>query len=175
MMATRTPIRRRKTQRGAAMVEAAVVIPTLLVFLGVTIFSYRSYDRKLTIQTRTRSSVLHYASHACEGSPPASISQQGGQVDLPDAQAGEVDRAASRLRASERAGVSRALNMARSQASERVQASASQNGEKVLLERTVRASSAVACNEKRYDNQWTALIEFAIDFARSGGGVVPGL
>lgn len=150
--------RKRKSRRGAALPEAAIVLPTMMVFLGAMAFSQRSYETKLDIQTGSRNSVLSYASNGCAGG--------GGAVDLP-ADTSTVESMAGRLRSSEQAGVSRILNFARSGSSKRVQ-------EKSLA-RTVTASSAAVCNEKRYDNHWTALIEFALDFTRSGGGIVPGL
>ena len=51
-------LERRRGQRGAAMVEAAVVIPVMLVFLGLTMWVHNSYDEKLASQTSTRAQVL---------------------------------------------------------------------------------------------------------------------
>jgi hypothetical protein len=164
-------IRKRTARRGAALVEAAVVIPTMLVFLGCIVFSYRSYDKKLSIQTSSRSSVLSYASHNCEGGAPTEVSLQGGEADI-NADTSQLDSAAGELRDSERAGTSRTLNIAHSSASAQVSGSAVVSAtQKAPLQRTVSAKSGVACNEKRYDNQWTALIEFAVNFAKTGAGL----
>ncbi len=56
---------RKRTKRGAAMVEAAVVLPVLISFLGLTMMMYRGYAEKLDKNQQIRSSTLDYASHAC--------------------------------------------------------------------------------------------------------------
>lgn len=57
---------RRRNKRGAAMVEAAVVLPVLISFLGLTMMMYRGYAEKLDKNQQIRSSTLDYASHACQ-------------------------------------------------------------------------------------------------------------
>lgn len=52
--------------RGAAMVEAAVVIPVMVSFLAVIGLMKNGYDRKITQNQQTRSQVLDYASHYCK-------------------------------------------------------------------------------------------------------------
>ena len=56
----------RRGSRGAAMVEAAVVIPVMVSFLAVIGLMKNGYDRKITINQQTRSQVLDYASHNCQ-------------------------------------------------------------------------------------------------------------
>lgn len=57
-----------KRARGAAMVEAAVVLPLLVSFLGVAVMMHRAYDTKLEQNHRVRSVALDYASHDCQAS-----------------------------------------------------------------------------------------------------------
>jgi len=57
--------RLRMRNRGAAMVEAAVVIPVMVSFLAVMGMMKNGYDRKITQNQQTRSQVLDYASHNC--------------------------------------------------------------------------------------------------------------
>lgn len=56
----------RRGSRGAAMVEAAVVIPVMVSFLAVIGVMKNGYDRKITQNQQTRSQVLDYASHNCQ-------------------------------------------------------------------------------------------------------------
>lgn len=57
---------RRSHQRGAAMVEAIVVMCTMLVFLGMIIWSFQAYGGKIDQMSSTRRDALYYASHSCE-------------------------------------------------------------------------------------------------------------
>lgn len=52
--------------RGAALVEAAVVIPVLVALLGVGMMLARAYSEKLEANQAIRASALDYASHDCE-------------------------------------------------------------------------------------------------------------
>jgi hypothetical protein len=66
--AARRALRRQVAHaRGAAMVEAAVVLPVLFAFLPLMTWVKLSYDEKLVDQARTRRDVVFYASHNCEG------------------------------------------------------------------------------------------------------------
>jgi hypothetical protein len=58
--------RRRKNQRGAAMVEAIVVMGVMLVFLGMNIWAFQAYGGKIDQMSSTRRDALFYASHSCE-------------------------------------------------------------------------------------------------------------
>lgn len=57
---------RRGNQRGAALVEAAVVLPVMIAMLGLTMMMYQAYSAKLVSNQQVRSEVLDYASHACK-------------------------------------------------------------------------------------------------------------
>ena len=50
--------------------------------------------------------------------------------------------------------------------------SAVQEQKTVKLNRTITANAEVACNEKRFDNDWTAIFGFIKGFAQSGGGFI---
>lgn len=57
---------RKFSLRGAAMVEAAVVIPVMVSFLGLTMMMGNAYTVKLTQNQQARSMALDYASHQCK-------------------------------------------------------------------------------------------------------------
>ena len=56
----------RSRERGAALVEAAVVLPVMLAMLGLTMMMYQAYSAKLVSNQQVRSEVLDYASHHCK-------------------------------------------------------------------------------------------------------------
>jgi hypothetical protein len=47
------------------MVEAGIVAPVMAIFLGLMIFTFNSYDQKLSAMHDTRRQVWSYASHSC--------------------------------------------------------------------------------------------------------------
>lgn len=58
-------MKRRSSQRGAAMVEAGVVLPVLAVFFGVMMLVHNMYLAKLEIQSDTRNLAFSSGAHAC--------------------------------------------------------------------------------------------------------------
>ncbi len=169
----------RARKRGAALVEAAVAIPVMLVFLGTTMFVHKSYDTKLAQQTGVRAEVLYNASHNCDETAPAEMSNQLGGTSsgtnkstdqAPSEDGEEATRGATKLRDSEKQGVSRSWNLVKSHRSGPVNGSAVQDRQKLTWQRTVTADGEVACNEKRFDNDWTAIFGFIKEYAQSGGG-----
>lgn len=168
----RTPRSRHRTKarsRGAALVEAALVLPVMVMFLGMTMFVHRSYADKIDLQATTRSEILYYGSHNCEGQAPGQISLQGDSADANNGQGGQV--AQQGAQAQIQGGTNTNMNFAKSTRSTTTQA------QKVVfwkqsyqLSRPISAASEVACNEKRYDNDFTAIIGFVATFARQGGG-----
>lgn len=160
---------RRKRSRGAALVEAALVLPVMVMFLGMTMFVHRSYADKIDLQATTRSEILYFGSHNCEGQAPGQISLQGDSADANNGQGGDVQGQGQQ--AGINGGTNTNMNFAKSTRNMQTQA------QKVVfwkqsyqLSRPISAASEVACNEKRYDNDWTAVIGFVASFAKSGGG-----
>ena len=62
----RSMTRSKRSARGAAMVEAIVVMCVMLVFLGMNTWAYRAYGGKIDQMSSTRRDALYYASHSCE-------------------------------------------------------------------------------------------------------------
>jgi hypothetical protein len=58
--------KRRSGSRGAAMVEAIVVMGVMLVFLGMNVWAFQAYGGKIDQMSSTRRDALFYASHSCE-------------------------------------------------------------------------------------------------------------
>jgi hypothetical protein len=177
--------KKRSRERGAALVEAAVVIPVMLVFLGLTMWIHNSYDEKLASQTSTRAQVLYYASHNCDeevpselavqlgtktsGSTPGKSSQDG---DTSDGNAGAADHASEKLGGDTQEGLKRSWNLVKTHRDTSVAGTAVQDRQKVSFSVPIASNSEAACNEKRFDNSWTAVFGFIKGYIRSGGGIV---
>jgi hypothetical protein len=63
--------RSRRAERGAALIEALIVISTLMVCFLVLIFFRELYMRHLMAARTARAGVLAYAQVGCEGDSPA--------------------------------------------------------------------------------------------------------
>ena len=173
----------RRRSRGAALVEAAVAIPVMLAFLGLTMFIHNSYDEKLASQTSTRAQVLYYASHNCEGGVPEEMSVQLGTKTSgtkTGATAGEADpgggndgeKPAQKLGGDTQSALKRGWNLANTSRSTTVGGTAVQEQKKVSFSAPVSSNSEAACNEKRFDNNWTAVFGYIKGFIKSGGGII---
>src|SRR5262245_18554497 len=103
----------RRTERGAAMVEAVIVVSTMLVFMGIIVFTRRAYGMKLDLQQWTRANALDYASHACTGATQGA-EQTTGSVDVSGSP--DVEAAAEKSKVAGGAAASRALNTATTRA-----------------------------------------------------------
>jgi hypothetical protein len=171
----------RRRARGAALVEAAVVIPVMLVFLGLTMWIHNSYDEKLASQTSTRAQVLFYASHNCEEEVPEEMSVQLGTKtsgsgndtgsESSDPAPGEKT-GVSKTPPTAEGGLKRSFNLVRTHRDTTVSGTAVQDREKVAFSVPIASNSEVACNEKRFDNDWTAVFGFIKSFIKSGGGII---
>lgn len=161
------------------MIESVIVISTMLIFLGLIVWMRQAYGMKLDLQQKTRSDVLYYASHACEGDNGGSAqSRTGGTV--PGANPAANGASASGL--PEGQAANRSWNSASGSLSTTVNGQAvwdqNANGQggsinygKMPLASAVKAASACTCNEKKYGSQLIAWAQFGIDFLKKGGGL----
>lgn len=147
---------RRAQKRGASLVEAAVVLPILCMFLGLNLYVKAAYDERIYEQSTTRRETAFYASHACQGSggtdtedggeygPPATSEEDPGQKD-------------------ERTGdaLSRKFNTAVKKMSKEVKEAG--------LTRKVSAASWMMCNEKGgFGDVFKTMINMAIEMFKGG-------
>lgn len=166
---------RRRRQRGAAMIEAAIVIPVLCIFIGLIVFTHRSYSTKIEKQTATRAGTLYYASHACEGQLPADVSSQ---IDDQDVGAGgsAASKNSGKIGGTNSAGATSALSNQGAMAKATpppttVTGTAVQEQRTVNLSRQITAGSEVACNEKEYPSKWMAVFGEIGSMWKSAGGL----
>ncbi|WP_394839389.1 pilus assembly protein [Pendulispora rubella] len=88
-----TRIRRRRSQLGAALVEAGIIMPVMVTFLGFMFWFHDIYKVKETKMYEARAAVLTYASRACDGketpndgSASGALGAGGGASKAPQAQ-----------------------------------------------------------------------------------------
>lgn len=165
----------RKNRRGAAIIEAVIVISTMVVFMGLIVFTRKAYGMKLDLQQQTRANVLYYASHGCTGAGGKSIAGTGTIDGSPEAEA-----AANKSTLPDKGAASSSWNEASATATDTAvwhtawDVNAEKGGsidlQRQELNRKVHAASDVMCNEKHYDSQWTAWMKFGVDFVSSGFG-----
>jgi hypothetical protein len=103
-------LRKRSGKRGAALVEAAVVIPVMLMFLGLIMFTHKSYAMKMDKQMATRSQSMSYASRACDGEKGELVSESSedtseGNGGLVGQQGDQAQASGDKLRDSEKGGL----------------------------------------------------------------------
>lgn len=65
-------ILKRRRSRGAALIEAAFLIPILVLFFGFFLFVKKAYDSRMGMQATSHKNVAYHAAHSCKGGgPPA--------------------------------------------------------------------------------------------------------
>lgn len=169
-------IQKRRKKRGAALVEAALVIPVMLVFTGLIMFTHRSYDVKMDKQLGTRAGTLFYASHACKGEIPPDVvpdlSQANPEDQLPKGSAGKNSDKVGSSSAGATAAVKRSNNLVKAVPQDTaVNGRAVQNGQSFGLTRQIHAASEVACNEETFPSKWTAIFGEIGSLWKSKGGL----
>ena len=158
------------------MIEGIVVISTMLVFLGMIVFVGKAYGAKIDQAARVRSDVLYYASHGCAELPEDASATSTGPAEsaavTPDAETAEATSRADRIGGNETHALERTWNLAASSAERMVGGEAIVDLKKVALSTRVKTDSYVACNEKTYGDMWTGLVDFGVDWVKSGAGVL---
>jgi len=145
----------RRAQRGAAMVEAIVVMCTMLVFLGMNLFAVKAYGGKLDQATAVRRDVMYYATHNCKtnnGDDPDTYTDPGLRgAGGAAGQGGFVQDLKALFQTIAGQGSLTAGTATGTKGETLVTGSAVLHWQaKALLTSRLRSSSAVVCNEKPY-------------------------
>jgi hypothetical protein len=175
-------IARRSRERGAALVEASLVIGVLVVFLGCMVFVKDSYRGKIQQQHDTRLDAFNYAAHNCESGGNAS--KEAGNANIiqtNDPGTGKVLSNAPKGQESQGISdkTSSSMALSHSTKSEKIQGRAhgyatngaslaNDTGTTAPLERQIRSDSYVFCNEHPYDADPISFGKFFFKFFQSG-------
>jgi hypothetical protein len=159
-VASRQLARARARFRGAAMVEGAVVMPVLLMFLPLMTYIKLSYDAKLHNQSMTRTDVAYHAAHNCEGGLARDDRGQGGEDSSIDA---------SRANQSARQkGGDDGSTTATSTKLFTANKKTSENVKYYNMERTVKGESWMMCNDKPQNGSIGGFFSYASSFFTGG-------
>lgn len=169
---------KRAKQRGAAMVEAIVIMTTMLVFLGMNVYAQHAYGGKIDQANSTRRDALYWASHNCDEKNEAepdtftdsalkgNKSYSGGQSSLSftgliqsfkGGGGGNFDLFAT-------AHVEKTATKIYGTA---ILAPNVSDAHRESLSATIATPSEVGCNEKAYYNFWTQIFQFGWDGLKS--------
>ena len=162
----------RSRTRGAAMVEAIVVMGTMLVFLGMNLWAYKAYGGKIDAMNSTRRDALYFASQTCEkrnGNDPDSYTDR--QLAGNRSSGGQSSMSFRGLIAAIAGGGGHFdfFSTARSEkAPVVVQGNATTKVgaagvTRTMLTARVGSQSAVGCNEKSYGDGVLALLRLGLD------------
>jgi hypothetical protein len=164
------------------MIEGLVVMSTMLVFVGLIVWTRNSYAMKMDLQQETRASSLYYASHGCSGDKGSSSSERSGTVQDSSP---EAENAAKKTNLSGAVAVaSRVYNTARSKATgtsalaaiwDAAGGKGALNLKKQGLKRSIESDSKVTCNEPEFDGGWKDWFQFGISYLSGGLNTVGSL
>jgi hypothetical protein len=167
------------------MVEAVVVLPVLITFLGLMVWTSHSYNEKLREQTATRATVLSFGSNACRNKnvpsyperPRESVTDASQpRISDPTAEPGDADGSLLKQVVKRFGGFLKGITgqqwgMAEAHAEGNVVGATSIDSQRVPLSRKVHGDSYVGCNEIAYDGALRGLAGVVGGLSASGGGL----
>jgi hypothetical protein len=169
-----SPLRsKRAKKRGAAMVEAIVIMGTMLVFLGMNTWAFKAYGGKIDQMSSTRRDALYYASHNCE----KKLGEDPDDYTVADLRGNNASGGSSMnlmgiinaIRGKEGFdffGTAKSEKGPIAVAGTALTKVGAQGVEKKALSATLKTSSAVGCNEKPLGNGVLALLNMGWQFVK---------
>ena len=165
---------KRAKARGAAMVEAIVIMCTMLVFLGMNTWAFKAYGGKIDQMSSTRRDALFYASHDCE----KKLGEDKDDYTVPQLRGNDASGGSSMdlmgivnaIRGKEEFdffGTSRSGKGPIVIGATAITSVGADGTTKGVLRTTVQSKSAVGCNEKALGNGVLALLNMGWQFVRS--------
>ncbi|MEO6420276.1 MAG: hypothetical protein ABIP39_12745 [Polyangiaceae bacterium] len=165
----RSRFNRRQNSAGVAMVEAAAVLPVLLMFFGLFRFVGSEYDAKLQTSWDARNQAWDDAVHGCKGSANANNGVRMANAD-PNNAASQINRG-PRDPVKDRTSAMITNGPSRGSRSNFGLVSQSNKSVKALVKaphftREIVSTSSVFCNEQNYEEdsafKLVALAKFVI-------------
>lgn len=123
------------------MVEAVPVLMVMTLFLGLTMYTFRSYHEKLSLLTRTRVDALTESSSACAGS------KSGNETSTGSSLSGQASGIADRMSGGKTSNTMMVKTVTRT-ASATVKGTLAVDLKKEQVSRKVTAWSEVTCRPK---------------------------
>lgn len=150
-----TTMQRRRHQRGAAMVEAAVAIPFFITIFVALLFIGNLYVEKQRTISLSRQQAWAYALKNCEGSAPDVSSEDAGPVPSQ----GDMDLGGTGQFESAPGGntASKGSRMATSTMKGQVSAKTQQK----VFEQKIQTTTWVTCNEEPVNGDLKGMLSFS--------------
>jgi len=149
---------RRARQRGAALVEAALVMPVICTFLGFMVWFHSIYKTKQEVALKARSDALTYASHACGGAPPPADNSSSGSIN------GKAANGAANV-GGVKSSMSTHFNTTHASADGTARGKGGTTG---TWSRPIHYEASLMCNERQAPSGLGGMVSFAIGLFRSG-------
>jgi hypothetical protein len=150
--------RRRRRSLGAAMIEASVVMLTIVVTWGAMATAYTNGSAKLAAQWQARSATMYFASNECKKAIPAGGSASKSTSGAIDQRSGDAE--------GDRAQAGAPLGQSQSARQTMFMASGSGTGASTMGRWSAQKSSSswAICNEGKYDGDLLGLLAYGADF-----------
>ncbi len=149
----------KRGERGAAMVEAAMILPVISLFFGLSIWMMSSYYEKLNQMQTARYDVAYYAAHSCDETAPAGNAGAGEGDDMDVGGVGGAKGKGGQDVAPP-GEMGKSLNTKTRIAHETTDKEVNKFG----YSRPVRNSSHMMCNEKHNGGGISSIFSFAKSF-----------
>lgn len=147
----------RGRQRGAAMVEAAVILPVMIVFFGVMAMAHSAGKSKLAAQHEARASVMYFASSSCKNRMTTDDSSRAESTgdSLPNTESGDTNEALGDAAAGGSMEARASWSLA--------QGGAARSATTYGRTRTAKSESWALCNESPNDGNMVGLASYAFE------------
>jgi hypothetical protein len=169
--------RGRGPARGAILVEALIVIASMVLFLVAFLFMHRASTLELRVKNTARAAAFAFALNGCEGGLPSGLAPEdakliaepttaeGSPQTVADGQTGKIREPAAANAFNQAAAKNTGFGMpAAASISARGSASATDGQE--TMSSTVHSRSTLLCNEKPRAGTLDDSIGYIVDFLR---------
>lgn len=153
-------IARRRSSRGAALVEAALMIPILCGFLGLMSFAHSEYDAKLLTTWDAQNQAWTYSTHGClDGTDKPGTANTDANRAFTQISQGEPDDPAKKQVSKTLSAFNTASGIVGTPGTSTRNATATAKWS--TYQRTVTSQAWVFCNEQNYDGRFGVITEFS--------------
>jgi Flp pilus assembly protein TadG len=152
-------IRLRASARGAAMVEAALMIPILCSVLGLMEFCHAEYDAKLLTMWDAQNQAWTYSTHACINGPDKPGTENVEANRAMGVMSGKPNDPATLQTSKTLGALNTASGVIGTPGISMKNATSTASWSK--YQRTVTSQTWVFCNEQNYDGEFGVISEYS--------------